>query len=80
MVCEPAQKGAYYLFADYRSVPALSLTEAAMFLIKEAWVATSLALARGRRPQLWYGIGAYPSAAARSSIASTNRLRLLPES
>ena len=38
-----APEGAYYLFADYRSVPALSAmspTEAAMHLIKEVGVAT----------------------------------------
>ena len=36
-------EGAYYLFADYRGVPALaalSPTQAAMFLIEQAGVAT----------------------------------------
>ena len=33
-------EGAYYLFADYRRVPALSPTRAAMFLIEKAGVAT----------------------------------------
>ena len=126
-------EGAYYLFADYRRVPALaalSPTQAAMFLIEKAGVATvpgdnfyaigregerylrfafcrsletleagietapcGASLASGRAQtgfarvsegdadhSCGWMIGAYPSAAARSSTSSAHWFRLLPDS